>query len=371
MPRGFQEGEVVPVQTTATPAKTASKTMFAIQKPGPAPGMKPIEAPVPSYGPKDVLIRVTAFAICGTDLHIWEWDPWAQSRIKPPLIPGHEFTGVVEAVGSEVRSVKAGDRVTAETHIFCGLCYPCRMNRAHLCQNVTILGVDRQGAFADYVSIPEQNVWKLHPNIPEEIAAIHDPLGNAVHTALAGPIAGLSFTVFGCGPIGCFSIAILKACGASFVAAVDKNTLRLDIARKMGADLIVDVNKAPVVPTILEATGGRGVDAMLEMSGHPDAFRDGFEVLTTGGRVSLLGIPSKPLEIDVAREVVFRGAVVQGINGRIIWDTWFRMEALLLSGKLDVSPAITHVLGWSDFEKAVELQRSGRAGKIVLKRDRP
>ena len=355
---------------TKSPAKTASKTMWAIEKSGPGPGMRPIEAPVPAYGPKDVRIRVTAFAICGTDLHIWEWDPWAQSRIKPPLIPGHEFTGVIEAVGDEVRSLKPGDRVTAETHIYCGICYACRRGLAHLCQEVMILGVDRQGAFADYVVIPEQNVWKLHPDIPEEIAAVHDPLGNAVHTALAGPIAGLRFSVFGCGPIGCFSIGVLKASGASWVAAVDKNPLRLELARKMGADVVLDVAKDKVVPTILKETDGRGVDGMLEMSGHPDAFRDGFEALANGGRVSLLGIPSKPLTIDVAREIIFRGATVQGINGRVIYDTWYRMEALLLSGKLDVRPVITHVLGWSEFEKAVELQRSGKAGKIVLKRDR-
>lgn len=343
--------------------------MWAIEKSRPEPGLRPITAPIPAVGPKDVFIRVTAFAICGTDLHIVEWDPWAQSRIKPPLIPGHEFTGVVESVGPEVKAVKAGDRVTAETHIYCGLCYACRRGLAHLCQNVRILGVDRQGAFADYVVIPEQNIWKLHPDIPEEIAAIHDPLGNAVHTALAGPVAGLRFTVFGCGPIGCFSIGILKACGAAWVAAVDKNPLRLDLAKRMGADVALNVERDAVVSSILKATDGHGVDAMLEMSGHPDAFRDGFEALANGGRVSLLGIPSRPLEIDVAREIVFRGAVVQGINGRIIFDTWYRMEALLLTGKLDVHPVITHVLGWSEFDKAVELQRSGKAGKIVLRRD--
>ena len=242
---------------------------------------------------------------------------------------------------------------------------------AHLCQDVRILGVDRQGAFADYVVLPEQNIWKLDPRIPEEIAAIHDPLGNAVHTALAGPVAGLQFAVFGCGPIGCFAVGVLKAAGASWIAAVDKNPLRLELAARMGADLVLDVTKDEVVKEILARTDGRGVDGMLEMSGHPDAFRDGFEVLANGGRVSLLGIPSKPLEIDVAKEVIFRGAVVQGINGRIIFDTWYRMEALLLSGKLDVKPVITHVLGWSDFEEAVNLQRSGKAGKIVLKRDHP
>ena len=358
------------VETAAQP-KTTVDRMWAIEKTKPEPGLWRIEAPIPRVGPKDVRVRVTAFAICGTDLHIVEWDRWAASRIKPPLVFGHEFTGVVESIGPGVTSVQPGDRVTAETHVYCGLCYACRRGLQHLCERVSILGVDRQGAFADYVVLPEQNIWKLRPEIPEEIAAVHDPLGNAVHTALAGPVAGLRFVVFGCGPIGCFSIGVLKASGASWVAAVDKNPLRLQLAERMGADLALDVEKGPVAKPILDATQGRGVDGMLEMSGHPDAFRDGFEALANGGRVSLLGIPSKPLEIDVAKEVIFRGAVVQGINGRLIFDTWYRMEALLLSGKLDVRPVITHVLGWSDFEEAVNLQRSGKAGKIVLKRDHP
>jgi len=359
----------MPVQTKEP--LVSQDTMWAIQKSAPAPGLSRIVAPIPKVGPKDVRIRVTAFAICGTDLHIVEWDDWAASRIKPPLIPGHEFTGVVESVGAEVTLVRPGDRVTAETHIYCGLCYACRRGLPHLCENVQILGVDRQGAFADLVVIPEQNVWKLHPSIPEEIAAVHDPLGNAVHCALAGPVAGLRFAVFGCGPIGCFSVGVLKASGASWVAAVDKNPMRLGLAGRMGADLLLNVEKDAVVPSIRDATDGRGVDAMLEMSGSPGAFRDGFEALANGGRISLLGIPSKPLEIDVAREIIFRGATVQGINGRWIYDTWFRMEALLLSGKLDIRPVITHTLGWSEFDRAVELQRSGKAGKIVLQRDHP
>jgi threonine 3-dehydrogenase len=360
----------VPIETTA-PSKVGADTMWAIEKSRPEPGLARVEVPVPSFGPAEVRIRVTAFAICGTDLHIVEWDRWAESRIRPPLVFGHEFTGMVEAVGADVRTVAVGDRVTGETHVYCSRCYACRRGLPHLCQNVRILGVDRQGAFADFVVLPEQNVWKLHPDIPETVAAIHDPLGNAVHTALAGPVAGLRFAVFGCGPIGCFAVGVLKASGASWVAAVDKNPLRLELAERMGADLILNVQKDSVVRSILDATAGRGVDGMLEMSGHPDAFRDGFEALANGGRVSLLGIPSKPLEIDVAKEIIFRGAVVQGINGRIIFDTWYRMEALLLSGKLDVMPVVTHVLGWSEFEEAVNLQRSGKAGKIVLKRDRP
>jgi threonine 3-dehydrogenase len=359
----------VPVQTKEPPVK--QETMWAIQKSAPAPGLTRIQAPIPIVGPKDVRIRVTAFAICGTDLHIVEWDRWAESRIKPPLIPGHEFTGVVESVGNEVTLVKPGDRVTGETHIYCGLCYACRRGLPHLCENVQILGVDRQGAFADLVVIPEQNVWKLHPSIPEEIAAVHDPLGNAVHCALAGPVAGLRFAVFGCGPIGCFAVGVLKASGASWVAAVDKNPMRLELAEQMGADLLLNVEKDAVVPAIRAATEGRGVDAMLEMSGSPGAFREGFEALANGGRVALLGIPSKPIEIDIAREIIFRGATVQGINGRWIYDTWYRMEALLLSGALDIRPVITHTFGWEEFDRAVELQRSGKAGKIVLKRDHP
>jgi len=358
----------VPLSSVSEPT-VSHDTMWGIQKPSAAPGIAHVRVPIPTVGPKDVRIRVTAFAICGTDLHIIEWDRWAESRIKPPLVFGHEFTGIVESVGAEVALVKPGDRVTGETHVYCGLCYACRRGLAHLCQNVTILGVDRQGAFADFVVIPEGNVWKLHPDIPEEIAAIHDPLGNAVHTALAGPIAGLRFSVFGCGPIGCFAVGILKASGASWVAAIDRNPLRLELAERMGADVLLNVEKDDVAGSIVRLTDGRGVDGMLEMSGHPQAIRDGFESLANGGRVSLLGIPSAPLEIDVAKEIIFRGAVVQGINGRIIFDTWYRMQELLLTGRLDVRPVLTHQLGWSEFEKAVELQRSGKAGKIVLKRD--
>jgi threonine 3-dehydrogenase len=356
--------------TTKEPLTTKG-TMWAIQKTGPGPGLAVTQVPIPSVGDRDVRIRVTAFAICGTDLHIVEWDRWAQERIKPPLVPGHEFTGVVESVGPAVTLVKPGDRVTAETHIYCGVCTACRRDLRHLCQNLQILGVDRAGAFADFVVLPESNVWKIHPDLSEEVAAVHDPLGNAVHSALSGPVAGLRFAVFGCGPIGCFSIGVLRAAGAAWIAAIDKNPARLDLARSMGADLTVNAGETPAAPAVLRATDGRGVDGLLEMSGHPQAFRDGFEMLANGGRVALLGIPSAPLEIDVSREIIFRGATVQGINGRLIFDTWYRMEALLLSGRLDVRPVITHVLGWSEFDRAVELQRAGKAGKIVLRRDHP
>jgi threonine 3-dehydrogenase len=359
----------MPVQTKEP--LVSQDTMWAIQKSAPAPGLSRIVAPIPKVGPKDVRIRVTAFAICGTDLHIVEWDDWAASRIKPPLIPGHEFTGVVESVGAEVTLVRPGDRVTAETHIYCGLCYACRRGLPHLCENVQILGVDRQGAFADLVVIPEQNVWKLHPSIPEEIAAVHDPLGNAVHCALAGPVAGLRFAVFGCGPIGCFSVGVSRRraprgsrrwtrirCGSGWPSGWERTSSstwrRTRSFRRSGT----------------RRTGA----AWMRCSRCPGArarFATGSRRSPTAGAVSLLGIPSKPLEIDVAREIIFRGATVQGINGRWIYDTWFRMEALLLSGKLDIRPVITHTLGWSEFDRAVELQRSGKAGKIVLQRDHP
>jgi len=337
--------------------------MWAIEKSKPEPGLWRIEAPIPTAGPKDVRIKVTAFAICGTDLHIVDWDRWAASRIKTPMVFGHEFTGVVESIGAEVKLVQVGDRVTGETHIYDGLCYACRRGLQHLCENVQILGVDRQGAFADYVVLPEQNVWKIHPDIPEEIAAIHDPLGNAVHTALAGPVAGLRFSVFGCGPIGCFAIGVLKAAGAAWVAAVDKNPPPARDRRAHG--------RGPDP----ERGAGTGREADPGCHERPRRGRHAGDVRPSRrlprriripgerGRVSLLGIPSKPLEIDVAKEVIFRGAQVQGINGRLIFDTWYRMEALLTSGKLDVRPVLTHILGWSDFEEAVELQRSGRAGR--------
>ncbi len=339
-------------------------TMHALVKASAAPGMEMREMPVPSIGPSDVLVAVETASVCGTDLHIYHWDEWAQKRIKPPYIPGHEFCGVVAAVGDLVRNVQVGDFVSAEMHVACGYCLQCRIGQAHVCQFVKILGVDGDGAFADYVSIPASNIWKLDPAIPRDFGSLFDPFGNAVHTALSGPIAGQTVAVVGCGPIGLFSIAVAKACGAAKVFAIEPNEQRRELATRMGANVTLQPNEAEAA--ILRATGGTGVDVMLEMSGHPAAIAQGFRILRMGGRASLLGIPSKPVELDLANAVIFKGATVHGINGRKMYETWYQAEALIRDSGIDLSPVITHRLPLAQFSEAMHLLESGEASKILL-----
>jgi len=342
-------------------------TMQAVVKPKAAPGIELREVPVPSPGPGEVLVRVQTASVCGTDLHIYNWDPWAKGRIHPPLIPGHEFCGAVAGVGKGVTTVREGDLVSAEMHVACGKCLQCRTGLAHVCQHVRILGVDADGAFASYAVIPESNIWKLSSSIAADHASLLDPLGNAVHTVLAGPIAAKTVAVTGCGAIGLLSIAVAKACGAANVYAIEVNAKRRRVAAEMGADLVLDPTTDDAEKQILEATGGTGVDVLLEMSGHPEAMRLGFALLRTGGRASLLGIPSRPFELDFARDIIFKGATVQGINGRKMFETWFQMEALLATGKLNLEPVITHRLKLSEFEHAMDLLQSGEAIKVVMR----
>src|SRR5512146_2725671 len=269
------------------------KSMLAVVKAEAKPGTELREVRIPAFGHTDVLVKVQVASVCGTDLHIYNWDPWAQSRIHPPLIPGHEFCGEVVAIGDEVTSVKEGDFVSAEMHVACGKCLQCRTGEAHICQHVKILGVDGDGAFAEYVTIPETNIWKIDPAIPADYASIFDPLGNAVHTVLSGDVAAKTVAITGCGPIGLFAIAVAKACGATQVFAIEVNEYRRRVARQMKADFVLDPTKDDVKSIIMDQTGGVGVDVLLEMAGHPDAIKLGFSILRLGGRVSLLGIPSK------------------------------------------------------------------------------
>lgn len=343
-----------------------TQQMMALVKSEARPGMDVREVPVPSFGPTEVLVKVDAASVCGTDLHIYDWDAWAQQRIHPPLIPGHEFCGTVAAVGARVTTVREGDFVSAEMHVACGKCLQCRTGQAHICQHVRIIGVDSNGAFADYVVIPESNIWKLDPSLPREYGTILDPLGNAVHTVLAGEIAAKTVAIIGCGPIGLFSIAVARACGAACVYALEVAPHRRELARAMHAEVVLDPQHEDVYGLVMEKTGGVGVDVVLEMSGHPDAMRLGFRILRTGGRVSLLGIPHGPFELDFAKDIIFKGAIVQGINGRRMFETWYQMEALLKSGKLDLFPAITHRVPMQDFSKVMDLLKSGEASKIVL-----
>jgi threonine 3-dehydrogenase len=341
-------------------------TMMAVVKPEAAPGTEVREVKVPGFGRTDVLVKVKVASICGTDLHIFEWDRWAQRRIHPPLIPGHEFCGEVVAFGDEVTSVKEGDFVSAEMHVACGKCLQCRTGEAHICQNVKIIGVDADGAFAEYVVIPESNIWKLDPAILPEYASILDPLGNAVHTVLAGEIAAKTVAITGCGPIGLFSIAVARAVGASQVFAIEVNEYRRNIAKQMKADLVIDPSKEDATATIMERTGGLGVDVVLEMAGHPDAIRTAFDVVRRGGRISLLGLTSKPISLNFSEDIIFKGITIQGINGRRMYQTWYQMTALLKSGKLDLHPVITDRIPMKDFSKAMGRLKTGESSKILV-----
>jgi len=340
--------------------------MLAVVKPNAAPGAEIREVKIPSYGRTDVLVKVKAASICGTDLHIYEWDRWAQGRIHPPLIPGHEFCGEVVAFGDEVTSVREGDFVSAEMHVACGKCLLCRTGEAHICQNVKIIGVDTDGAFAEYVVIPESNIWKLDPAIPQEYASILDPLGNAVHTVLAGEIAAKTVAVTGCGPIGLFSIAVARACGATTIFAIEVNEHRRKLATKMHADFAIDPSKEDVRAIVAEKTGGLGVDVVLEMAGHPDAIRVAFDIIRRGGRMSLLGLTSKPIPVNFSEDIIFKGLTIQGINGRRMYQTWFQMTALLKASKLDLHPVITDRIALKDFSSAMARLKTGEASKILV-----
>jgi threonine 3-dehydrogenase len=341
-------------------------TMKALVKATAAPGMEMREVPVPQIGPTDVLIAVETASVCGTDLHIFHWDDWAKNRIKPPYIPGHEFCGTVATLGERVQGFAVGDFVSAEMHVACGHCLQCRTGQAHVCQFVKILGVDADGAFADYVKIPASNVWKLDASIPRDFGSLFDPFGNAVHTVLSGAIAGQTAAVMGCGPIGLFAIAVAKACGASTVFAIEPNAQRRALAKTMGADVLCDPAHDDVEAVVKAATSGNGVDVLLEMSGYGPAIQQGFRLLRMGGRASLLGIPSRPVELDLADAVIFKGATVHGINGRRMYETWMQAEALLRSGKIDLTPVITHRLPLARFDEAMHLLESGVASKILL-----
>lgn len=340
--------------------------MKAALKAEAAPGAKIGLVDIPSIGSRDVLVQVKAASICGTDMHIYEWDDWAQSRMQVPRVFGHEFAGEVVEVGDEVTTVAPGDFVAAETHIACGHCYQCLTGQGHICQNVQILGIDRDGAFAEYVAIPEKVAWKTGKEIDHTVASIQEPFGNAVHATYAGEITNKTVAVYGCGPIGLWAVGLCRVSGSSTIFAVEPHQMRLDIARQMGADYALNPVGVDPVQLILEKTGGVGVDVVLEMSGHPQAIRQGFKSLRNGGRVSLLGLPSRTVELDLANEIIFKGATIYGISGRLLFDTWFRTRRILEAGLLDVTPVITHILPFERFHEAMEIMRSGDCGKIVL-----
>jgi len=328
------------------------------------PGLALADVPEPEIRDDEVLIRVRRAGVCGTDLHIYTWDDWARRRVKPPIVVGHEFAGDVVQVGRLVTDVREGDRVTAEGHIVDGRCLLCRTGNSHVCPYTRIIGVDRDGCFADYIAMPATNVWHLDPAIPYEIGGIHDPMGNAFHTALTAEIPGAFVLVTGCGPIGLFAIGICKAAGAARVVASDVNETRLALARRMGADDAVHPEGAEAA--VRAATAGLGADVVLEMSGVPAAIRQAFALARVGGRVQMLGIPARPIEIDLATEVIFKGLTIYGVVGRRMYDTWIQMSRFLRAGHFDPSPVITHRLPLEAVDEAMRLITSGEAGKVVF-----
>ncbi len=351
--------------------------MYAIVKNQPKPGAKISTLEAPKAGENEVLVKVKAASICGTDIHIWDWNPWAQNRIKKfPLIFGHEVAGEVVELGRNVTSLHEGDMISAETHIVDGTCYQCRTDRMHICQNLRILGVDTDGVFAEYFILPERNAWKNDPKLDPAIASIQEPLGNAVHAVLpkdnVEDIAGKDVAVLGCGPIGLMAIAILKELGAARIIATAGgfNKVRMDLAEKMGADMILSAQKEGenIVKIIQDSTDGKGVDVVLEMSGAAAAIQQAFEILTYGGRVSLLGIFERPIELDLNDALIFRAATVYGITGRRIFQTWYQVKGLLENPlfRQKMSWIVTHRLPMRDLAKGIDLIKTKKAGKVML-----
>lgn len=341
-------------------------TMRAVVKAKPGPGAQLAEVPVPNPGAGEVLVRVKAVSICGTDLHIYRWDRWSEGRMRLPRIIGHELAGEVVELGPSVNALRSGDYVSCDSHVVCGRCFQCRTGQMHVCRNVLILGVDIDGCMAEYVKVPAKTVWVMDKSVPPEETCIQDPLGNAVYAALVEEVTGRTVLVIGCGAAGLFSVAVCRASGASKIFGVDVNDYRLNLARDAGADLVLNGSREPVVEKVLEATGGLGVDVFLEMSGHPDGLRQGLEALRHGGRASLLGIPGQPVELDIADLIVLKGATLYGIHGRRLFETWFQMSRLLESRRLNVAPIITHRFPLEDFEKGLQLMDQGNCGKVVL-----
>ncbi len=338
--------------------------MRAVVKPAPGPGLEMVERPIPEVGDGDVLIEVQATSICGTDLHIRDWSQWAASHVRPGIIVGHELCGEVVEKGRAAGGPAVGELVSVESHVTCGECAPCRTAKGHLCPATEILGVHRDGAFAEYVVVPAANAWPDPVGLPLSVAALQENFGNAVHSVSVPTIAGRKVLVTGCGPVGLMAIAAARALGARSVLATDISAYRLDMAKQLGADLAVDA--ADGVEAIWEATEGEGVDVLLEMSGSATAIDEGFGLLKPGGEAALLGLPPAPISFDIADNVIFKGATIHGIFGRKLWDTWYEMRGLLRAGAVDLAPLVTHRFALDDYERAFDLMASGECGKVVL-----
>jgi len=339
--------------------------MKALSKLKAEPGIWMVhDAPMPSIGPNDVLIKIVKSAICGTDLHIYNWDEWAQKTIPVPMITGHEYVGIIEDMGSEVTHLKKGQRVSGEGHIVCGVCRRCRAGRRHLCRNTIGVGVNRQGSFAEYLSLPAANVFPIPDDISDDLAAIFDPFGNAVHTALSYDLVGEDVVITGAGPIGIMAAAVCRHVGARHVVITDINPYRLELAKTLGATYATDPRQKDLKQVMDEIGMKEGFDVGLEMSGIESAIHGMFATMNHGGHVALLGIPSKPVSVDW-NQVIFKGLVIKGIYGRKMYETWYKMISMLQSG-LDISKVITHRFPIDDFEKGFEIMKSGNCGKVIL-----
>ena len=338
--------------------------MKALAKLKAEPGIWMTETAVPEIGHNDVLIKIRKTAICGTDMHIYQWDEWSQATVPVPMVTGHEYAGEIVALGSEVRGYEIGDRVSGEGHITCGHCRNCRAGRRHLCRNTEGVGVNRPGAFAEYLALPAYNLFKLPDEISDDLAAIFDPFGNAVHTALAFDVVGEDVLITGAGPIGIMAAAVIRHIGARHVVITDVNDYRLALAERMGATRTVNVSRESLKEVMAELDMHEGFDVVLEMSGVPSAVEQMLDVINHGGKIAMLGIPPGEMAIDWTK-VIFKGLTIRGIYGREMFETWYKMASLIQSG-LDLSPIITHRLGVADFQQGFEIMGSGQSGKVVL-----
>ncbi|NQX58067.1 L-threonine 3-dehydrogenase [Paenibacillus qinlingensis] len=344
-------------------------TMMGLVKTHRAPGAVLKELPIPSYGPDEVLVRVKATSICGTDVHIYKWDSWAESAVVTPNVFGHEFAGIVVEVGNDVKHVKPGDHISAEGHMVCGVCKTCRTGNAHVCPNTRSFGITTPGCFAEYAVVKATNVIHNHADMPYEIGCLQDPLGNAVQTVLSGDIVGKSVAIIGVGTIGLMAVAVAKASGAGLVIAADVNPYRLELARQMGADTLINSTKTSLADAIMAATGGEGAEVVLEMSGHADAIRAGFEAAAPAARLSLLGIPTKEISLDLSKHIIFKGLRIEGITGRRMYQTWYQLKGLIEQKRINLRPLITHTFTLDRYEEAFELMASGLCGKVIFTHD--
>ena len=344
--------------------------MLAVRKTGKEKGLKVEDVPIPNINDNEVLIAVEAASICGTDLHIWDWDEWSSERLNPPLTIGHEFAGTVVETGKSVTNVSIGDYVSAESHVTCGTCHQCRTNQAHLCPNTDVLGVDRDGAFADYISVPEKVIWQNdRTKLAPEIAALQEPFGNAVFATSEIDLTGKNILVLGCGPVGLFTIGITKASGAARILASDINQYRLTLAKEMGADNVFNpkTNTMDTTQWVSEMTDNLGLDIVFEMTGAQNAVKTALGSAKNGGHVTLFGIPTSPIEIDISNDIIFKNLNIVGKYGRRIFETWYMTRNLLETGAVDLQPLISASMSLEQIEDAINMLKEGNAAKILLR----